>query len=127
MDSSFVVRVCAGPVGFEAFGREELVAPAIMWSEFRSAVHESLWRGEIGAPDAERIRSNLRASPIRERRHRRLDEEAWQIAEEMGWAKTYDAEYVALARLLRCRLVTSDERLRRGADRLGFVITPAEL
>jgi predicted nucleic acid-binding protein len=34
---------------------------------------------------------------------------------------------VALARLLNCRLVTVDARLRRGADRLGFVVTPAEL
>jgi predicted nucleic acid-binding protein len=45
----------------------------------------------------------------------------------LGWAKTYDAEYVALARLLGCRLVTLDARLRRGADRLGFVISPDEL
>jgi predicted nucleic acid-binding protein len=49
------------------------------------------------------------------------------VAEELGWAKTYDAEYVALARLLQCRLVTLDARLRRGADRLGFVIAPSEL
>jgi hypothetical protein len=40
---------------------------------------------------------------------------------DFGWAKTYDAEYVALAKL------TVDRRLRRGADRLGFVVTPAEL
>jgi predicted nucleic acid-binding protein len=45
----------------------------------------------------------------------------------MGWGRTYDAEYVALATLLGCRLVTLDTRLRRGADRLGMVITPSEL
>jgi predicted nucleic acid-binding protein len=49
------------------------------------------------------------------------------IAVELGWGRTYDAEYVALAKILRCRLVTLDMRLRRGADRLGFVITPDEL
>jgi predicted nucleic acid-binding protein len=42
-------------------------------------------------------------------------------------AKTYDAEYVALAGLLRCRLVTIDGRLRRGAGRLGFVVLLNEL
>jgi predicted nucleic acid-binding protein len=53
--------------------------------------------------------------------------EAWRVAEELGWAKTYDAEYVALARMLRCRLLTRDERLRRGAARLVEAIGPTEL
>jgi predicted nucleic acid-binding protein len=35
--------------------------------------------------------------------------------------------YVALARILGCRLVTLDARLRRGTTRLGFVIGPTEL
>jgi hypothetical protein len=47
----------------------------------------------------------------------------WRIADEMGWAKTYDAEFVALAALLRGRLVT-DVRLRAA---LGFVVRPTEL
>jgi predicted nucleic acid-binding protein len=49
------------------------------------------------------------------------------VAEEFGWAKTYDANYVALARMLRCRLVTLDARRRRGTARLGYVIGPTEL
>lgn len=53
--------------------------------------------------------------------------EGLEIAERLGWATTYDAEYVALARLLGCRLATLDERLRRGADRVIEVIRPAEL
>jgi predicted nucleic acid-binding protein len=52
---------------------------------------------------------------------------AWDLADRLGWAKTYDAEYVALARLLECRLVTLEPRLRRAANRLGFVVTPSEL
>ncbi|HEY3208372.1 MAG TPA: hypothetical protein VGL18_01050 [Actinomycetota bacterium] len=46
---------------------------------------------------------------------------------ELGWAKTYDAEYIALARLMRCRLISLDARLLRGAARLGFVIGLDEL
>ena len=52
---------------------------------------------------------------------------AWRVSDELGWAKTYDAEDVALARLLDCRVVTADARLRRGADRLGLVLSVSEL
>jgi predicted nucleic acid-binding protein len=64
---------------------------------------------------------------IRRRAPARLGSEAWDVANELGWAKTYDAEYVALARLLKCRLVTLDARLRRGAAPLGFVVGPEEV
>lgn len=45
---------------------------------------------------------------------------------EVGWAKTYDAECLALAKLVDSRLVTLDARLHRGTTRLGYVISPAE-
>ncbi|MEA2234260.1 MAG: hypothetical protein QOD83_4076 [Solirubrobacteraceae bacterium] len=56
-----------------------------------------------------------------------LATDSWAVADELGWAKTYDANYVALARILDCRLVTLDARLRRGTARLGVVICPTEL
>jgi predicted nucleic acid-binding protein len=52
---------------------------------------------------------------------------AWEVADEFGWAKTYDAHYVALARLRDCRLVTIDERLLRGIARLGIAVRPREI
>lgn len=58
---------------------------------------------------------------------RELDEVTWSIADELGLAKTYDAEFLALARIRRCLFVTADARLRRAADRLGFVVDPVEL
>ena len=67
------------------------------------------------------------AAPVARRAPRALYVEAWRVASQLGWAKTYDAEYVALARLLRCRLLTRDDRLRRGAGRLVRVIGPLEL
>lgn len=98
-----------------------------MWSEARSSLHELLWRQEVSAADAEATRTRLETCPIERRTHAKLGTEAWTIAEDLGWAKTYDAEYLALARLLRCRVVTLDARLRRGADRLGLVVAPHEL
>jgi predicted nucleic acid-binding protein len=95
----------SGAGTWKPLGSETLVEPALMWSDATSSLHEAVWR----------------------RAHRRLHATAWQIAEDMGWAKTYDAEYVALARLLDARVVTLDSRLRRGADRLGLVVLPEEL
>ena len=47
--------------------------------------------------------------------------------DQLGWAKTYDAEYVALAQILDVPLLTVDGRLARGVEHLIKVIGPAEL
>jgi predicted nucleic acid-binding protein len=49
------------------------------------------------------------------------------VADELGWAKTYDAQYVALTRMLNCRLMSVDERLLRGVAWLGVAVRPREL
>ena len=113
--------------GFDRLDDDELVAPALMWSEARSTLRQIAWRHETTWEEAEAAHARLERSPVRLGRHRRLGAEAWSIADELGWVRTYDAEYLALARLLDCRVVTADERLRRGADRLGFVVTVQEL
>jgi predicted nucleic acid-binding protein len=38
-----------------------------------------------------------------------------------------NAHYVALAQMLKCRLVTTDERLLRGVARLKIAVRPREL
>lgn len=127
IDASVAVAASYAADGFEEFGDERLVAPALLWSEARSALHELLWRGEITGDDARAAHGRLQRCPVERVTDGRLGEQAWRVADELGWAKTYDAEYVALAQLRQCRLVTLDARLRRGADRLGLVISPAEL
>ena len=103
------------------------MAPPLLWSEVNSSVHEALWRGALSPEQALASVERLESGRIRPRPDRRLRREAWRVADELGWAKTYDAEYVALARLLACRLVTLDERLRRVAERLIEVVGPGEL
>jgi predicted nucleic acid-binding protein len=129
VDASLVVEWCvaAGAKELAQLLRDELCAPPLMWSETRSALHERTWRREIDGEEAAQARSRLARVGVKSTIHPRLADEAWRIADELGWAKTYDAEYVALASLLKCRLVTVDSRLRRGADRLGFVLGPTEL
>ncbi len=127
LDASVVIRACDATGGFDLLGDTALVAPALMWSEVRSALHEAAWRGEVSSARAEKMLRALEDGPVQLCAHESLGYEAWRVADELGMAKTYDAEYVALARLLDCRLVTLDGRLRRGAERLGFVVGPSEL
>ncbi len=132
VDASLVVELAIDRIGDQAsaaLGDGELVAPALLWSEVPSVLHSMAFGREISLALAEQGLERFLTGKIEvvERRPEGLAKAAWQVAEEFGWAKTYDAEYVALARLLGCRLVTVDGRLRRGADRLGFVVGPAEL
>jgi predicted nucleic acid-binding protein len=98
-----------------------------MWIESLSTLHAMKWRGELRPEQAEPMRDRLLAAPVSRREPDGLRYEAWKVADELGWAKTYDANYVALAHLLKCQLVTLDARMRRGTARLGFVIGPTEI
>ena len=127
VDASIAVPACLSTAGFDVVPDGDLVAPALLWSEARSALHELMWRREITADDAEAARDALATCRVRRVDDERIGPEAWRLADELGWAKTYDAEYVAAAQLLGCRLVTLDARLRRGAERLGVVVTLDEI
>lgn len=127
VDASVVAPACAAVDGFGQFGREELVAPPLLWPEVRATLHLAVFRGRTSAELGRAALERLEKAPIRARDHARLGREAWRVADEFGWGRTYDAEYVALAQLLGCRLVTNDVRLHRGAARLGFVVRPTEL
>ena len=132
VDASLAVELLLDPAGSETespFSQHELVAPPLLWSEAPSVLHELRFRGEISDELADQALQRLLDStvPIREVRPNDLTATAWQLATELGWAKTYDAEYIATAQLLGCKLVTIDNCLRGGTERLGIVITSADL
>jgi predicted nucleic acid-binding protein len=127
LDASAAVQACLAADGFDLFGRERLIAPALFWSEVSSALHEMRWRKEISTGLADIAFKRLLAAPVSPRSSKRLRREAWGVAVELGWMKTYDAEYIALARTTRCRLFTVDARLRRGAGHVVPIIGPGDL
>lgn len=127
VDATVTIASVGSADGFKTLGDADLVAPALMWSEARSTLHLGLLKGKVGAQHARLQHEHLESCPVRRVDEPDLGRTAWKIAEQFGWGRTYDAEYVALAQILGCRLVTLDGALRRGADRLGFVVSPAEL
>lgn len=127
IDSSAALRAAASTSAATSLAGWNLVAPPLFWSEVTSAVHEALWRREIDRVRADATRSGVAALAVRRLAPASLHDEAWRIADELGWAKTYDAEFLALARLRGCLVLTTDARLRRGGARTGLVIAPDEL
>jgi predicted nucleic acid-binding protein len=127
IDASAAVQASLASDGFGYLRAQDLVAPSLLWSEGLSVLHELGWRGTISRALADEALGRLVSAPIASRRPPRLAEEAWRVADELGWAKTYDAEYLALARLLRCRLLTVDGRLRRRAATVVEIVGPTEL
>jgi predicted nucleic acid-binding protein len=124
VDASVVVKACIAEKGFAALPAAPLIAPPLLWSEVSSALHEMRWRGTIDRELAAIAIERFESAPIERRRPGALLREAWRLADELGWAKTYDAEYIALAVLLDTRLLTIDARMRRSAGRLVTIIGP---
>ena len=127
VDASLVVNACLAEDGFTPFREESLVAPPLLWSEVASVLHEMRWRSAISAELTELAVRRLDESNIESRRPAELRREAWRVADQLGWARTYDAEYVALAKLAGCRLMTIDARLRRGAGHVVQIVGPTEV
>lgn len=124
IDASAALHVAASERGFAGLAAAQLVAPALLWSECTSVLREMHYRGEISTALKDAALARLLGGAIQKRSTRRLYVEASRIAVELGWAKTYDAEYVALARMLQAPLVTRDARLLRGARRVLPVVNP---
>jgi predicted nucleic acid-binding protein len=127
VDAAVVVTACLSEAGLEPLAKEQLTAPYLMWSEASSVLHELRWRKEISGELATIALGRLSDADISPRRPKGLIAEAWRIADRLGWAKTYDAEYLALAKLLRCRLLTTDAKLKASGARVVGVIGPSEL
>jgi len=126
-DASAIIQACLSEVDVEGLRGLDLVAPPLLWSEVTSAIHELRWRRTISAELAVASVAKFWRVPVRARRPAGLYEEAWRLADRIGWAKTYDAEYVALARLSRCHLLTIDARMATTVGSLVEVIGPQDL
>jgi len=126
IDASAATTVCLTAAGFD-LARDRLQAPILLRSEVLAAIQGMQWREEISSELAEIAVTRLLEAPIRFVRRSEVLREARRLALSLGWAKTYDAEYVALARLSHEPLLTIDERLARRVRDIVDVRMPADL
>ena len=105
----------------EVPAEHELLAPTLLRSQTLSALHEAVHRGELQADVARKRHTRLRTIPVRLLGDAVLRRRAWDVADQLGWAPTYDAEYVALTQLQADAFVTLDAALARSVE--GIVPT----
>jgi|SRR5215217_8320648 len=106
---------------FELPAEHELLAPTLLRSQTLSALHRAVHSGELEADVARERMRRVNALPIRLLGDAVLRRNAWEIADRLGWADTYGAEYLALTKLQADAFVTLDAELARAAD--GIVPT----
>ena len=121
----FVVDVGAvlelASAGTEVAAEHELLAPTLLRSQLLSALHEAVQRGELPADVARDRLDLIGRMSIRLLGDAVLRRRAWEVADQLGWATTYDAEYVALTLLQADAFITLDEQLARSVA--GLVST----
>jgi predicted nucleic acid-binding protein len=119
VDASAVLRLASEEVEIPA--RHELLAPTLIRSQTLSALHEAVQRGELRADVARERLARIGRMPIRLLGDAVLRRRAWEVADQLGWASTYNAEYIALTQLQADAFITLDAELARSVE--GMVST----
>jgi len=114
VDASAVLHLASA--GIEVAGEHELLAPTLLRSQTLSALHEAVQRGEIPADVARDRLARIGRMPIRLLGDAVLRRKAWEVADQLGWASTYNAEYVALTQLQADAFVTLNAELARSVE-----------
>ena len=119
VDAGAVLHLASSEV--KVSGKHELLAPTLLRSQTLSALHEAVQRGELSAEAARDRLKRVREMKIRLLGDAVLQRRAWDIADQLGWASTYNAEYVALTQLQADAFITLDAELAHSVE--GIVAT----
>lgn len=116
VDCDTLLRIAAGEV--EVAPEHTLLAPTLVRSQALATLYGKARSGEISAAEGlERLR-RINSLKLRFLGDKVLQRTAWKVAEQLGWASTADAEFVALTQLQADAFVTSDRDLARAVSGL---------
>ncbi len=120
VDSTAVIHIAK--THLEIPTMHELLAPTLLRSQSLTALHEAVHRGELEAEEARDLLTRVGPPGLKIRLlgDAVLRRVAWELADQLGWASTYDAEYLALTRLQADAFITLDRRLAKSAE--GIVL-----
>lgn len=102
-----------------------LLAPTLLRSQLLAMLYQASRRGELTKKEADRRLDYVRGLQLRLLGDRVLQRSSWAVADNLGWADTFDAEYVALTQLQADALVTLDGRLAAAVTDL-VTVAPIE-
>jgi predicted nucleic acid-binding protein len=114
VDAGAVLHLASEEI--EVSSKHKLLAPTLLRSQTLSLLHEAVQRGELPADGARERLRRVGQMKIRLLGDAVLRRRAWDIAEQLGWASTYDAEYIALTQLQAEAFITLDEKLARSVE-----------
>jgi predicted nucleic acid-binding protein len=114
IDPGVAIRMAGDKLEIPAEHR--LLAPTLFRSQVLATLHEAVHRGDLSAPEARNRLDRIGRMPIRLLGDGVLRRRAWDIAERLGWASTFEAEYLALTQLQADAFVTLDADLARRAE-----------
>ncbi len=109
VDATAVLHLASA--GIEVSAAHQLLAPTLLRSQTLSALHEAVQRGELAADVARDHLARISRMPIRLLGDAVLRRRAWELADRLGWASTYNAEYIALTQLQADAFITQDADL----------------
>jgi predicted nucleic acid-binding protein len=116
VDSTAVIHIAKARLKIPA--KHELLAPTLLRSQTLSALHEAVHRGELADEEARDLLTRVGPPGLKIRLlgDAVLRRVAWELADQLGWASTYDTEYLALTRLQADAFITLDRGLAKSAE-----------
>ena len=121
VDASAVLQISSE--GLDDFGSHKLLAPTLLRSQVLSLLHEAVHKRTLEPDVAVSRLAHIQKMPIRLLGDAVLQRRAWRIADELRWAKTYEAEYIALTQLQADAFITMDLELASKVAGLVAVAT----